>query len=194
MSDEIAKKTAEDFRLLGGNDTRQRPASPFSKPAADTPPSGGAAAFEAALERALERVLARSPAGGMPAAEIVARLDDMKVRSGERDDEMAFELRNGLPGRIRREIHEQLRPTEDRLAAIEQQLAEPARRQGRSMAFGAAVLYAVLTGLIVAGMVIFERPLRYWGQDHVLPLVGIGLPVAERVEPSEKKAPPLGGR
>ncbi len=203
MSDEIAKKTAEDFRLLGGQEPRVRPADPFNKPAAGAatagqgaeppPQGGGASAVEAALERALGRVLARTPGGGIASAEIVARLDEMKARAGERDDELNFELRNGLPGRIRREIHEQLRPTEERLAALERRMAEPAaRRSGGGIL--PAVLFAALTGLILAGIVIFEKPLRYWGQNTIYPLLGMSIGEAQRVQPGEKKAPPLGDR
>ena len=203
MSDEIAKKTAEDFRLLGGQEPRVRPTDPFNKPAAGAaaagpaaeppPQGGGASAVEAALERALGRVLARSPGGGIASAEIVARLDEMKARAGERDDELNFELRNGLPGRIRREIHEQLRPTEERLAALERGMAEPAAcRSGGGIL--PAVLFAGLTGLILAGIVIFEKPLRYWGQNTIYPLLGMSIGEAQRVQPAEKKAPPLGDR
>lgn len=200
MSDEIAKKTAEDFRLLGGHEPRARPADPFNNPAPPPAAAGpvaegsGAAAVEAALERALGRVLAKSPAGGMGSAEIVARLDEMKARAGERSDELAFELRNGLPGRIRREIHEQMRPTEERLAALERSLAEPAARGKTGGGVLAAVVFALLTGLIVAGIVIFEKPLRHWGEDTIYPLFGIGIGEAQAVQPAEKKAPPLGER
>ena len=201
MSDDIAKKTAEDFRLLGGQEPRPRPADPFNSPAPPAPPEpqerpsqSGTAAVEAALERALARVLERQPGGGMPAAEILARLDEMKARAGERDDEMAFELRNGLPGRIRREIHEQLRPTEERLAALERGLADTKPKRSFGPAIAGGVLFAVLTGLIVCAIVIFERPLRHWGQETLYPVLGIGLPVAQKVQPPEKNAPPLGER
>ena len=208
MSDEIARKTAEDFRLLGGQAPRPAPPDPFNAPgpAADAnigaqpaqpaqPAQGsGTAAVEAALERALAKVMAGQPGGGVPADEIMARLDEMKARAGERDDEMAFELRNGLPSRIRREINEQLRPTEDRLAALERRLtAEPPRR-GLGSFLAAGALFAMLTGLILCAVVIFERPLRHWGQDNVLPLFGFGLPIAQRVQPQQKNAPPLGDR
>lgn len=214
MSDEIARKTEEDFRLLGGQTPRSTPADPFNAgapaPAPDaaigarpsqaplTPPSapaqGGAAAVEAALERALKKVLAEQPGGGVASAEVIARLDEARARAGERDDELAFELRNGLPGRIRREIHEQLRSTEDRLLELDRKLSDvqPKRLFGPALAGG--VLFAVLTGLILCAVVIFERPLRHWGQDALFPTLGIGLPEAQRVQPGEKKAPPLGGR
>ena len=205
MADEIARKTAEDFRLLGGQAPKPAPADPFNAgapvPGADASigaapavPQGGAAAVEAALERALTKVMAGKPGGGAPAAEIIARLDEMKARAGERDDEMAFELRNGLPGRLRREIHEQLRPTEERLAGLERQLAAQPAKRGYGPAVAGGVVFAVLAGLIICGLTIFDRPLRYWGQDALFPLFGIGLPVAQRVKPTEKKAPPLGDR
>jgi hypothetical protein len=205
MSDDIAKKTAEDFRLLGGQEPRVRPADPFNKPAAgaatvapaaEQPASGGtgASAVEAALERALGRVLARTPGGGVASAEIIARLDEMKARAGERDDELNFELRNGLPGRIRREIHEQLRPTEERLASLERGMAEAPKHGSKLSGILPALLYAVLTGFILAGFVIFEKPLRNWGQDTIYPLLGMSIGEAQRVLPTEKKAPPLGDR
>ncbi len=205
MSDEIARKTAEDFRLLGGQTPKPAPADPFNAPApaADAaigalpsqPASqGGAAAIEAALERALTKVLAGRPAGEAVPAEIIARLDEIKARTSERDDELAFELRNGLPGRLRREIHEQLRLAEDRLMAIERRLAEAQPKRGYGPALAGGGLFAVLAGLIVCAAVIFERPLRNWGQDTVFPLFSIGLPEAQKVQPGEKKAPPLGDR
>ena len=87
MADEIARKTAEDFRLLGGQAPKPAPADPFNAgapvPGADASigaapavPQGGAAAVEAALERALTKVMAGKPGGGAPAAEIIARLED----------------------------------------------------------------------------------------------------------------------
>ncbi len=201
MSDQIAKKTAEDFRLFAGQEPRAQPPKQAAKPAAGAePPSSlhqgrsSAAAVEAAMERAIRRVLVTAPAGDVPSMEIMARLDEMKARAAERDGELAFELRNGLPGRMRREIHEQLRPTEERLAALEQQLTAPAAGRGSGKLFASAVLFAVLAGLILAAVVIFERPLRYWGQNNLYPLIGMNLPEAQRVQPSEKKAPPLGNQ
>lgn len=209
MSDEIARKTAEDFRLLGGQPQRATSVDPFNAapPAADAtvgampvqPPvtaqaQGGAAAIEAALERALRKALADQPSSNIASAEVIARLEEMKARAGERDDELAFELRNGLPGRLRREMHEQLRPTEDRLVALERKLAEEQPKRGYGPALAGGVLFAVLTGLIICAAVIFERPLRNWGQDTLFPVLGIGLPEAQRVQPGTKKAPPLGDR
>lgn len=205
MADEIARKTAEDFRLLGRQLPKPAPADPFNAsappPGADAVigakpavPQGGAAAIEAALERALTKVMAGKPGGGLPSEEIIARLDEMKSRAAERDDEMAFELRNGLPGRLRREIHEQLRPTEDRLASLERQLAAQPTKRGYGPAVAGGAAFAVLAGLILCGLTIFDRPLRHWGQDALFPIFGIGLPEAQRVKPVEKKAPPLGDR
>ena len=103
-------------------------------------------------------------------------------------------MRNGLPSRLRREIHEQLRPAEERLSAIERKIAEkqPKSRFGPAIAGG--IVFAVLAGLILCGVVIFERPLRNWGQSTIFPVFGIGLPEAQKIRPVEKKAPPLGDR
>lgn len=192
MADDSFKTPGGDFRFLGTGEPGPRPSSPPGDAPADAPVSGGSDPAETA-PAGTEQVASPAYGGAGLQAGIAAQLNGIEARAAERSEELTFELRNGLPGRIRREIHEQLRPMTERLANLERQNREP-QNKGGSRTIAAAVIYAVLTGAIVAGVVMFDRPLRYWAQDNLYPLVGVGLPVAQRAPVGEKKAPPLGER
>ena len=195
MADDSVKTPAGDFRFLGAGEPAPKPTvTPVATDDApkETFPAEGSSPVEAAIEKAVSRALQGNGAAGVQ-GDISARLDTIEAKAAERSEEFGFELRNALPGRIRREIHEQLRPMDERLASLERLNREP-QSKGSGGRIAAAIIYAVLTGVIVAGIIMFDRPLRYWAQDNLYPLVGVALPVAQRAPVGEKKAPPLGDR
>lgn len=209
MTDDIMKKTADDFRLLTGQPVQSKPAPlepaesyppqrSSASPSANTPYTGEASrvrqALEETVEAAITKAMAENRGAGGTDGEMIVRLDELSARLTQRDADLTLELRNVLPGRIRQELHEQLRLTNDRLNTLEATLATRSSGPGWLARLASAIVFAVVAGLIMAAAIIFERPLRNWGQDNLFPLVGVSIGEAQKVRPSERRAPPLGDR
>jgi hypothetical protein len=194
MADEFAKKTADDFRRLGGQPSPPRPAP--IEPAGPAGPAGPAAPRAAApgsdVRQALAAVVREAVTSGNQ--EIVERLAALERQLADGTRQQQYELKNGLPSRLRQELHEQQRPMTERLAALE--AAVGALRTGPSLAsrIATAAVFALVAAMLLSLVIIFERPLRNWGHDTLFPLFGIGITQAAPVPPRQVKAPPLGDR
>jgi len=121
-------------------------------------------------------------------------LDELSVRLGEQSKDLRAEMQTALPARIRHEIAAQQTTVINRIAGLEEQVEQLQSGGSIARSVASAVGFAVAAGLILCLVIIFERPLRNWGQDNLFPLFGVGITEAQRVQPPERRAPPLGQR
>jgi hypothetical protein len=193
MPDEIAKKTAEDFRRIAGEGV------PEAAPVHNTDTSSdalaaGSSSIEASIERVVRAALQSQLAerGGRSASD--PRLEALVERLTGREDEVLFALRNVIPGLIEQKFEQAQATASHRLDRLEEAIEFLRPRQHRMEAMLKGLAFAIAAGIILAGLLIFERPLRNWGQDTLFPLLGVAISEAPAVRATERRAPPLGTR